>query len=319
MTSQPRLIYFGSSPSSADILSRILDSKQAAQIVAVVTRAQKEHSHRHSQETAVAAVALAAGLPLLRPIRAIDCIEEIKQLEPTAGLLFAYGQILPPELLSAFPNGIINIHPSLLPKHRGPSPIEAAILAGDTEAGTSIMLIDEAMDSGPILHQTVFSIPADISKAALTTRLIEASWQALLPTLDSYISGNLVPQPQTNDGASYCKLIKKSDGELELSQETANSLQRKIRAYAGWPTVKIVLPDSTTTMTVHATHIDIAEPQNIPIGIWQREKQLILVTSDGSLIADTIQLPGKAKIAAAAALNGLRLPKLPAAPGSEAS
>jgi methionyl-tRNA formyltransferase len=110
--------------------------------------------------------------------------------------LFAYGKILPDETLHLFPKGIVNIHPSLLPRHRGPAPLENTILTGDSEAGTTIMLITSEMDAGPILAQSSFSVDSSLSKQQLWDQLIAESRSLLLPTLRDYIAGAISPQPQ---------------------------------------------------------------------------------------------------------------------------
>ncbi|MCC7543238.1 methionyl-tRNA formyltransferase [bacterium] len=308
-TTTHKIIFFGSSGLSADILSYVLENGTFLNIVGIVTQPSREGAHAHQTDTPVARVAKEYKVPLFRPVRTSDCIEELRPLEAEAGLLFAYGQILKPDLLALFSKGIINIHPSLLPKYRGPSPIEAAILAGDTEVGTTIMKITEQMDAGPILSQVSFSVSPMTSKQELTQKLISASKELLLPTLHKYLAGYLVPQEQPDEGVTFCKLINKTAGQVSLSDVSATELERMIRAYAGWPGVSVVLPEKLDRLRIHNAHqIDnvAAEP-----GVYIHNKQLILITKDGTLAADQVQLPGRKILDAKQALNGLRVPKLP--------
>ncbi len=311
MTAPHRLIYFGSSELSADILRFVLEQIDTnLEIAAVITQAAKPHAHAHQIDTPVARVAQEHGLPLIRPVKISEALSEIKALHADAGLLFAYGQLLPTELIKAFPRGIVNIHPSLLPKHRGPSPIEATILNGDTLTGTSLMLITEQMDAGPILKQTSFPITNTITKNDLTQKLLNASKTLLIPTLLEYLAGTLTPTPQDDDQATYCKLIHKDDGKIELTSTSAQTLLRMIRAYADWPGVSIALPERLERLRIYeAASSQAVAPQP---GVYRLDKQLIIATRDGTIQATRVQLPGKRILEATEAINGLRLPVIDA-------
>lgn len=308
-TPQHKLVYFGSSSLSAQVLAYLLDKeKSSIEITAVVTQPARLNVHTHQADTPVASLAQKRGLRLIRPAKARDALDEIRSLQPDVGLLFAYGQILPPGLIELFPHGIVNIHPSLLPRHRGPSPIEATILNGDTQAGTSIMLIDEQMDAGPILEQSSFPISDTISKEDLTQKLMQASERLLLPTLSAYLTGDLKPRPQEDNSATYCKLIRKDDGKVDLTVVSADWLLRAIRAYSDWPGVTVELPeheDRLRIITAIQTDTDGAKP-----GVYRDGKRLIIATRDGAIEATRVQLPGKSVLEARDAVNGLRLSPL---------
>lgn len=308
-TTRHKIVYFGSSEHSASILEYALTEAPFLEIVAVVTQPKREHAHAHQADTPVAKVALQHDLRLLRPHRASECVPDLLSLNPAAGLLFAYGQILKPDLLDVFPKGIINIHPSLLPLHRGPSPIEATILAGDEEAGTTIMRISEAMDAGPILTQSRFVIDPDIKKADLTQKLISESKKILLPALHQYLDSSLEPTAQNDEEATYCKLLRKESGQVDLTTTSALQLERMIRAYSDWPGVTVALPGRADRLRIHAAHHTDLMPSRP--GIYTHQGQLLLVATDGVLAAELVQLPGKKILSAKDALNGLRLPSLP--------
>lgn len=292
--SAARVIYFGSSAESARLLVDVLADK-FCEVVAVVTRPEPRQGHRSQADTPVAKIASDAGLRLFRPQNPDEVIAEIKNLNVEAGLLFAYGKILSDELITAFPKGIVNVHPSLLPLHRGPSPIEATILDGDKQAGTTIMLIEKEMDAGPILQQVSFPVSPDISKSDLWEKLYTASLNALKEALPKYLNGSLTAQPQPSAGATYCKLIRKSDGLIDLTQESAQSLERKVRAFAGWPRVRIpvTVHDKATELTLHAVQLQESHKNVATPSIICEDGVARLALPDGDLRIESAQLAGR--------------------------
>jgi methionyl-tRNA formyltransferase len=146
----------------------------------------------------------------------------------------AYGQILRPEVLAIPPHGCINVHASLLPRWRGAAPVQAAILYGDQETGVTIMLMDQGMDTGPLLAQRPLPIsPADTG-GALTTRLAEAGASLLLETIPRYLAGSLQPRSQDDAQATSAPLLTKGDGAIDLNR-SASYLARQVRAFEPWP------------------------------------------------------------------------------------
>lgn len=296
-TTKPRLIFFGSGQASATILEDLVHSADVV-VVGVVSRPGKQHSHTHQRTTHVAQLATEHNIKLFTPQKLTEITQQLAQLQPEAGVLFAYGKILPDETLNVFPKGIINIHPSLLPRHRGPAPLESTILGGDTQAGTSIMLITAEMDAGPILAQESFPITATIHKAALWEKLMHTSRKLLLPTLRDYLTGQLAPQPQRSDQEpSYSKLIKKQDGDITPHTASAANLERMVRAYTGWPGVRvpIILHGKALPLTLHEIRISSSQASK-DIQIFCKNKQLFLQLSDGCVEILRAQLPGKSVV-----------------------
>ncbi|MEA3272416.1 MAG: methionyl-tRNA formyltransferase [Patescibacteria group bacterium] len=146
----------------------------------------------------------------------------------------AYGHIIPKKILEIPKFGFLNIHPSLLPKYRGPSPIQNAILNGDKETGVSIMLLDKKMDSGPILAQKKVKINENETYETLRNRLAEIGAKLLIKTLLDYVSGKIKPKPQNHKKATYTKLLKREDGKIDWSKP-AEEIERMVRAYHPWP------------------------------------------------------------------------------------
>ncbi|HDY72874.1 MAG TPA: methionyl-tRNA formyltransferase [bacterium] len=163
-------------------------------------------------------------------------IDKIKELNPDLIILCAYGQIVPKEILEIPKYGALNIHPSLLPKYRGASPIHAAILNGDKISGVTIMLMDEKMDHGDIISNFKFQISKPkITYKELEDKLIDVSADLLIKTLPNWIEGKIKAQAQDHSKATFCKIIKKQDGKIDWNK-SAEEIERTIRAFHQWPT-----------------------------------------------------------------------------------
>ncbi len=180
--------------------------------------------------------ALALGLSVWQPATLRDpaVVEGLRALAPAAIVVFAYGEILRRAVLDLPAYGCLNLHPSLLPRWRGPTPINAAILAGDASTGVSIIRMDSGMDSGPLLAQEEAPIYPDDSAATLGARLAEQGATLLAATLAQRLRGETVEQPQAAEGVTVCRLLDKADGQLDWRQPAA-TLERQVRAYDPWP------------------------------------------------------------------------------------
>ena len=176
------------------------------------------------------------GLPVLQPAswRGEEAVEQVAALAPEAMVVAAYGRILPPALLRVPLLGTLNIHPSLLPRYRGPSPVAAALLAGEQTTGVSVMLIDEGMDTGPVLAQVEEPIRPEDTAETLTARLFRRGASLLAATLEPWARGEVLPQPQDDAQASYTRPLRKEDGAMDFRQP-AERLWLQVRAYAPWP------------------------------------------------------------------------------------
>ncbi|MDD5032657.1 MAG: methionyl-tRNA formyltransferase [Candidatus Pacebacteria bacterium] len=160
---------------------------------------------------------------------------KLSEMNPDLFVVASYGKILPKEILDVPRKGTLNVHPSLLPKLRGASPIQGAILSGEKETGVTIMLMDEKMDEGPILAKQKLEFPiANLRFSELEQELAEFGGKILTETIPKWLNDKITPQPQDHSQATYTKLIKKEDGEINWS-EPAEAIFRKIRAYTPWP------------------------------------------------------------------------------------
>jgi methionyl-tRNA formyltransferase len=162
----------------------------------------------------------------------------------------SYGKILSQRTLDLFnPIGVINVHPSLLPKYRGPAPIEAAILNGDKTTGISIMRLTAGMDEGPVFARTTVELDGTETKPTLTASLANASAAYLVETLPQILSGKLEATPQKNDDVTYTSLLRKEDGILDPLTDDAYALERKVRAYLAYPKTRLKIKNTDVIVT----------------------------------------------------------------------
>lgn len=237
----PKIVFFGTDDFSVPSLQALIDSE--FDVVAVVTKPDVPSGRgKKIVPSPVAELAKKHGLPLLQPEK-IDSqfVDQLIKVSADAGVLVSYGKILPQEVLDVFPRGIINVHPSLLPKYRGPSPIEAAILNGDAETGVSLMDLDVKMDAGPIYLQHTLRLDQTETRTELYEKLASIGAKMLADNLEGIISGDIKATPQNDDKASYTKLNSKADGLLskEKLDQPAEKIERMIRAYRAWPGVRL--------------------------------------------------------------------------------
>jgi methionyl-tRNA formyltransferase len=185
---------------------------------------------------AVKEAALRLGIAVIQPerLKAHEAMEQLRSWAPDMIVVAAFGQILRPEVLALPRYGCINIHGSLLPRWRGAAPIQAAILAGDQQTGITIMKMDPGVDTGPILNQRSIPIDNEDTAGSLFEKMSHLGAELLLDTLPRYISGDLLPQTQLEEGATYAPMLKKEDGRLDFSRPGVE-LERRVRAMHPWP------------------------------------------------------------------------------------
>ena len=239
-----RLIFMGTPQFAVPTLNALADAcapgrlaAEGMEIVSVVTRPDKPAGRGQGVVfSPVKERALALGLPVWQPgpLRRPENLEELQRLAPDVIVVAAFGQILRREVLDLPRFRCVNVHASLLPRHRGASPITAAILAGDAEAGVTIMLMDEGLDTGPMLAQRSIPLAPDDTTGSLTEKLSHLGADLLLETLPRWCAGSLPPQPQDEARATHTRLLKKEDGIIDW-QLPADVLARQVRAYTPWP------------------------------------------------------------------------------------
>ncbi len=163
---------------------------------------------------------------------------KIRSIGAEVGVLGYFGRIVPQELLDIFPKGIVNIHPSLLPLYRGPTPVQTAILSGDTQTGTTIIVLDKEVDNGPMLVQKKAEILSTDTTDSLHTKLFNLGAELIKDVLPKYLNGGITPQQQDHTKATFTKHLSKSDGQIDINNPPdKDKLDRMIRAYYPWPNV----------------------------------------------------------------------------------
>jgi len=230
-----RIIFMGTPEFAVPSLEALLSSTY--QVVAVYTRPDSKAGRGQAVTLSpVKQLALSQGLKVVQPssLKVAGTVEELARFAPDLIVVAAFGQILPAAVLDLPKFCCLNVHPSLLPRHRGASPIATAILQSDEVTGVTIMLLDAGMDTGPVLSQREVSISADDTTGSLAVKLAQVGAQLLMETLPLWIDGRIKPQPQDESRASYSKVISKGDGEIDWRLSTLE-LWRRVRAFDPWP------------------------------------------------------------------------------------
>lgn len=286
------IIFFGTDTFSAAALCSLIDAKY--KIGAVITKPDSK-SGRGQKIVAplVKQIAEQHGIPVWQPTKLIDIAEDIQNLGDVVGVLSSYGRIVPQAIIDLFRPGIINIHPSLLPLYRGPSPIETAIINGDTQTGVSIMKLTAEMDAGPVYAQEVYELNGTETAPELYETLSALGGRMLIETLPSILEGNLLPSPQAN-AAIYCYLLKKEDALLTQSEITAIQAERQVRAFLIFPRTK--LPYKNESIIITKAHV---------LNSQANDKDLVYDFKDNSfLVIDELIAPSGKTMSGQAFKNG---------------
>ena len=304
MSESPRVLFYGSPDFAVPTLQALIDSRFRP--IAVVTQPDARAGRGRSlRPPAVKELAAAHGIPALQPQRLRDraAIAQIASLRPTIQIVAAYGQIIPKEILDLPEHGTLNVHASLLPRWRGASPISAAILHGDDEAGVTIMLVDETEDTGDILRRYPTPIDPNEHAGALSDRLAQLGADLLTETIPDWLDGEIDPQPQNNDLATRARRVKKQQGRIDWTN-SAEEIARHIRAYTPWPAATTTLGDSAIRIT-QATTVGksaLGEPGLVA----DAGKTIDVVTGEGLLAITRLQRAGKRELSAEEFVRGTR-------------
>jgi methionyl-tRNA formyltransferase len=283
----------GSSSFSLPALRALAEEYEVA---AVVTRPDRPAGRfRHLLPSPVKALALERGLPLWQPetLRTPEARERLQALSPQVIVVAAYGEILRPEVLDLPPYGCLNLHPSLLPRWRGPSPVAAAILAGDRETGVTVIRMDAGMDSGPILAQEALPLSGQERQGELSVRLAEMAADLLRRTLPAWLAGEIVPRPQEEERATYCRPLRKGDGQVDWTRP-AVYIERMVRAYDPWPGTYTFLRGRRLYIW-RATPLPETLP-GPPGTIHLDGRRLLVATGEGCLSLEEVQGEGKRRL-----------------------
>ncbi|MDQ6809068.1 MAG: methionyl-tRNA formyltransferase [Verrucomicrobiota bacterium] len=239
-----RVLFIGTGEIGAPVLRSLIESDDH-KLIGVVTQPDKPVGRAQRIEpTPIKAALGATDVPLFQPsrIKNAEAIEQIAAVAPDVIVVMAYGQILPPAVLEIPRIACLNLHASLLPRHRGAAPIQAAIAAGDAESGLTVMYMDEGLDTGDILLQMPLEIRPDETGGSLHDRLGSIASAALKRALDMLVAGSAPRIPQEASAATYARKLEREDGRIDW-REPAELIERKIRAYHPWPGMFTLLRD----------------------------------------------------------------------------
>jgi len=297
MNSRARIIFAGSPEFAVPSLQALLRSRH--DVVAVLTQPDRPAGRGRQIHTGpVKQVALAAGVRVLQPLTLRDPLvqQSLRELRPDLLVVVAYGQLLPPEVLHIPCIACLNVHASLLPRWRGASPIQAAVLSGDTETGVSLMQMEPGLDTGPVYCTQHTAIGPTETAELLQVRLAEIGGELLAAKLDAILAGELQPVPQPTAGVTYAGRINKADGIIDWSQ-SALAIDRSIRAFNPWPVAQTLL-DGELLRCWSAIPLDAAGQASTPPGTVIRIEQrgIVVQTGDGLLILAEVQVPGKKRM-----------------------
>jgi methionyl-tRNA formyltransferase len=300
-----RTIFFGSGAFAVPILEA-LHASPDIELVAMVSAPDRPAGRsRVLTPTPVAERAAALGIPLLRParVRAPEAVADIAALHPDLGVLADYGQIVPAALLDLPPHGILNIHPSVLPRHRGATPISATIAAGDAEAGVTIFRMDAGIDTGPIVASRAWQLTGTERAPELEAAAARAGAALLLETVAGWLGGTVPAQPQQADGATFTRPFRREDGRLDPNRP-ARELERLVRAHVPWP--GSFVDTGVGRIAVLAASVADARPADAPGRIVEEEGRLALTTADGRLVLEEVVREGRRPVGGAEFLRGQR-------------
>ncbi len=308
MRGMTRIVFMGTPEFAVPSLTALIEHYS---VVGVVTQPDGTAKRgRALLPTPVKSAAEAAGVPVIQPrrLREPEAMAQLTAWAPDLIVVAAFGQILRPAVLDRPAHGCVNVHASLLPRHRGAAPIAAAILAGDAATGVTIMRMDVGLDTGPMLRRSApVAITAAHTTETLTAELAQVGAQALLETLPDYLAGRLTPEAQDETLATYAAQLKKEDGRLDFTRPAAE-LARRVRAMTPWPGAYALWPEpggeDRVLKITRAEAID--GPAGEPGLVSSTAAGVVVGCAAGALRLMEVQPPGKRPMPAADFARGAR-------------
>ncbi|MFA6522155.1 MAG: methionyl-tRNA formyltransferase [Patescibacteria group bacterium] len=302
-----RILFFGTPAFSVPFLAA-LHAEPTIEIAGVVTQPDKPVGR--SQTLTKSPVKLFAeenNLQILQfaSLKKDEVISTLSALHPDVMVVVAFGKIIPDAILSIAPHGTLNVHPSLLPKYRGPSPRQSAILNGDEKSGVSIMLLDKEMDHGPILAQKEFLLDVQETMETLETKILNIGPSLLISTLNAYVNGTLTPVPQNDADAVYCELLTREDGIVNW-QMNAETIDRMFRAFHPWPGISFVWHRNGEEVTIKLLDIAISQKKLDAGKVLFEDHKLFVGTNSTAIEIKMLQPASKSVMTAKAFVNGYK-------------
>jgi methionyl-tRNA formyltransferase len=230
-----RVVFYGTPDFAVPTLERLIASPH--QVVEVVSRPDRPVGrHQEMAQPPIVARAMRHDIPVFQPksLKGAEAEQHIAEIEADVAVVVAYGKLIPPSLLGLPRLGSVNLHPSLLPRHRGPSPIQWTLVCGDRVTGVTTMLLDEGMDTGPILLQRRVEVAPAETADQLAVRLAAVGAELMAETLDGLEDGSVTPRPQPEDGANVTPMLRRSFAKVDWKMP-ARQLVNRLRGFTPWP------------------------------------------------------------------------------------
>ncbi len=307
MSTPLRVVYMGTPDFAVPALQALIDSPH--DVVGVVTQPDRKSGRgKKVQPTPVKACALAAGIDVYQPpkLRNNDeAFERISAWEPDVCVVAAYGQILPQRFLDIPRLHCVNIHASLLPKYRGASPINAAIVHGEEESGVTTMIMEAGLDTGPMLLKESVPIGRLETAQELHDRLSELGAKMIVPTIEGLDAGTIEPEPQSDEGSTYAPLMSKADGQIDWAK-TATQVANQMRGLNPWPGAYSDLVETDQRIKFHLAEPIEGHGQPGEVLVAAKDN-LTIACGEGAVKVLKIQPPGSRAMAAQDFLNGFDL------------
>jgi methionyl-tRNA formyltransferase len=301
-----RTVFMGTPQFAVTILESLLRSSYS--VLAVYTQPDKPAGRgRPVVFSPVKKLALERQIPVIQPetFKSREVVEKLASFQPELIVVAAFGSILPSEVLSLPKFACLNIHPSLLPRHRGPSPVANTILSGDEITGVTIMLMDAGMDTGPILTQEKVGISFMNTTGSLSSKLANVGAKLLLETLPKWIEGELKPRAQDESQATYSKLITSKDAEIDWHL-SAVELWRRVRAYNPWPSCYTWYQGKRLKIHKAIPFGDIAEGEVGKVVVLTEPPGVGVIASNSILGLCQVQLEGRREMSINDFIRGQR-------------
>lgn len=300
-----RLLFWGTSSFAVPALQALIQLPGVT-ICGVITQPDRPAGrHQEPQMSPVKAASETLGLSVLQPEKLDAAIKEtVTALKPDVAVVVAYGRIIPESFLHIPVHGTLNLHPSLLPLYRGPSPIQSVIRDGQPETGVTLMVLDKEMDHGPILAQMSYPLSGKETATQLTEALANGGADLLVEYLPKYIAGDVRPTEQNHPQATICKMIGRDDGKIDWTKSAAE-IERMYRAYEPWPGIwtEWVLDDER--LRVKLFDVRVEDGKQVPGSLQVNGDALHVGTGAGMLTIDGLQLEGKKRLSIPDLLRGM--------------
>jgi methionyl-tRNA formyltransferase len=296
-----KVVFMGSPDFALPILRALADRYD---VVGVGTQPDRASGRgRELKAPPVKKLALELGIPVMQPekLRQPEAMEQLQGWHPDLIVVAAFGQILRKDVLELPRYGCINVHASLLPRWRGAAPINAAILHGDEQTGVTIMKMDVGLDTGPMLSQRSIRLTQADTAGSVFEKLSTLGADLLIETLPQYLSGELEPIPQPEEGVTYAPMLKKEEGKLNFNQD-AHELERRVRAFNPWPGA--FMDFDGMLLKVHRARVETGEAS-----VGQRlivQNQPAIGARGGLLLLEEVQPAGKKSMSGRSFLAGVR-------------